>query len=142
MFKRTSIKPYLISAAVAACVMSPAAGVARADQPGTNEVVELDIDAPSLGDALRQLGAQASLSLLYSDALVAGRPATPLHGSYRPDDALTKLLQGTGLEAVSGKGNAYVIRKQADKTGAPARAASPSRAAAHHCPASARRGRG
>lgn len=50
-----------------------------------------------LDRALDMLAAQGDMQVAYAPALVAGRRTRGLAGSYTPDEALERLLQGTGL---------------------------------------------
>ncbi|MEG2631305.1 MAG: TonB-dependent receptor plug domain-containing protein, partial [Comamonas sp.] len=53
------------------------------------------------------------LQVLFDDALVEGREAAAVSGSLSPRDALTRLLSGTGLVAVSTQPGTYTLRPQA-----------------------------
>lgn len=59
--------------------------------------VSLDIPAQSLAGALRQLGQQANLQILYSPNDVANRRSPGARGNYAPADALAAVLAGSGL---------------------------------------------
>lgn len=58
-----------------------------------------DIPAGPLAAALNQAGETAKVLLSYDPALVAGLHSDGLHGSYRVDDALHRLLAASGLVA-------------------------------------------
>ncbi|EJO29080.1 TonB-dependent siderophore receptor [Achromobacter marplatensis] len=59
--------------------------------------VPISITAQPLGDALIQLGEQASLVIFYLPETVRGRNAPAVMGNLTPDDALRSLLAGTGI---------------------------------------------
>lgn len=59
--------------------------------------VQISITAQPLGDALLQLGEQASLVIFYLPETVRGRYAPAVSGRLTPDDALRRLLAGTQL---------------------------------------------
>ncbi|KAG1442660.1 hypothetical protein G6F57_018333 [Rhizopus arrhizus] len=59
--------------------------------------VPISITAQPLGDALIQLGEQASLVIFYLPETVRGRNAPAVMGNLAPDDALRSLLAGTGI---------------------------------------------
>lgn len=61
------------------------------------EALSLNLPAQSLGDALLQLGEQAQLQIFYLPEIVAGRQAPALSGQLTPDQALARLLAGTGI---------------------------------------------
>lgn len=60
--------------------------------------VRINMQAQSLGDALTQLGEQASLQIFYLPETVQGLKAPAVAGSLTPDQALQRLLAGTGVE--------------------------------------------
>ncbi|WMD20335.1 TonB-dependent siderophore receptor [Achromobacter seleniivolatilans] len=59
--------------------------------------VQISITAQPLGDALIQLGEQASLVIFYLPETVRGRNAPAVMGRLTPDEALRNLLAGTGI---------------------------------------------
>lgn len=59
--------------------------------------VQISITAQPLGDALLQLGEQASLVIFYLPETVRGRTAPAVAGQLTPDEALRRLLAGTGI---------------------------------------------
>ncbi|WP_373003011.1 TonB-dependent receptor domain-containing protein [Hyphomonas sp.] len=114
MFNKTQFNARLFSAAASSIILSTGLTGAYADTPARGEQVEFNIDAPMLADALRAFGAQSGAPILFTEALVAGRAAPRLNGNFAPTDALYQLLEGSGLEAIKGPGQAIVIRKRAD----------------------------
>ncbi|VVO19208.1 TonB-dependent siderophore receptor [Pseudomonas fluorescens] len=68
---------------------------------GVSEVqaapVEVDIPAQSLASALQQLGQQANLQILYSPDMVKGIKSTAVAGNLEPEQALDRLLLGSGI---------------------------------------------
>lgn len=59
--------------------------------------VDINIPAQPLRSALHQLAQQAGMQLLYADAAAEGKTAPAVVGRYTPEQALQKLLEGTGL---------------------------------------------
>ncbi|ENO87720.1 TonB-dependent receptor [Thauera linaloolentis 47Lol = DSM 12138] len=59
--------------------------------------VSISISPQPLGQALLQLGKQAGLQLFFSQETVAGYEAPAVSGSLSPDEALRRLLSGTGV---------------------------------------------
>ncbi len=57
----------------------------------------LDIPAQSLDGALRELGQQSGLQILYPPEVVQGQHGTEVRGDFEPETALRRLLNGTGL---------------------------------------------
>ena len=75
-------------------VSGPVAAQAQS-QPSTT--VAIEIPAQPLGDALLQLGQQTELQFFYPSELVQGRRAPAVSGELTPEQALQRLLQGSGL---------------------------------------------
>lgn len=65
--------------------------------------------AQPLGTALTQLATRANLVIGVDAALVQGKQAPALQGTYTPADALRRLLAGSGLEAEP-LGDGFVLR--------------------------------
>lgn len=79
--------------------MAPPAAHAQAGMQ-----VRIDIPAQSLNRALLQLGQQTDIQLYYLPETVQGLNAPAVSGTMTPDQALQKLLAGTGIEfRTSGK---------------------------------------
>ena len=131
MFNKAVFKTRLFSAAAATIILAAGMGRVHADAPVSEREVAFDIDAPLLGDALRAFGVQTGTPILFSEALVAGRAAPGVNGTFAPSEALDRLLRDTGLEAVRGQGQAIIIRKQSK---GPEPAVPPSRPARAEAP--------
>lgn len=58
---------------------------------------DFSVPAQSLGGALTMLGRQADMRILFTDDLVQGRRSSGLRGEMGVEEALTRLLAGTGL---------------------------------------------
>jgi hypothetical protein len=61
-------------------------------------VLQFDVQAQSLADALRIVATQTNTNILYDPSLVAGRQVGALKTQSTLDDALMQLLNGTGLK--------------------------------------------
>ncbi|OCC23296.1 hypothetical protein MB02_11695 [Croceicoccus estronivorus] len=72
-----------------------------------------DIPAGSLGSALNRLGRNAGVAISYDGALVRGKKTARLSGTYTIEEALNRLLSGTGLEARPDGAGGFVVRKAA-----------------------------
>jgi outer membrane receptor protein involved in Fe transport len=75
---------------VAAALSTPAAAAGSG-------VVAVNIPAGSLDNALAAIAGQTHQQVLYTADLVEGRRAPALHGDFTPEDALNRLLEGTGI---------------------------------------------
>ncbi|MDR3506383.1 MAG: TonB-dependent receptor [Caulobacteraceae bacterium] len=74
--------------------LAPWAADARA---APRAVAHFNIPAEPLSSALNQLAVQSNHEILFSPALTAGRPSDGLRGDYSVEEALGRLLAGTGL---------------------------------------------
>jgi len=90
--------------ASAALLTAPAA---HAQQDSAREY---NIPAQDLGQAITQLALASGRQIIVSDDLVRGRRAPMLRGRYSAEDALTALLGGSGLRAVT-VGNTLVVQR-------------------------------
>jgi outer membrane receptor protein involved in Fe transport len=72
-----------------------------------------------LAALLNALAAQGRIQILYDAELLAGRRAEGLHGTYSVEAALTRLLRGTGLEAVAVNADTFVVKPAARSTPSP-----------------------
>src|SRR5687768_13818920 len=74
-------------------------------------LIEINSANRPLSEALRVVGQQAGLNLLVDSGLVAGRQAPAVRGRMTSDEALSRLLQGSGLvvRRIDG-GSAYIQR--------------------------------
>jgi iron complex outermembrane receptor protein len=61
-------------------------------------VLQFDVKAQPLTDALRIIAAQTNTNILYDPSLVAGRKVVAFRAQSTLDDALVQLLDGTGLK--------------------------------------------
>ncbi|MBK8815572.1 MAG: TonB-dependent receptor [Methylococcaceae bacterium] len=66
-----------------------------------------------LSTAISQLSEQADLEINYPAALVQGLKSPGLNGDYTGQDALNRLLKGTGLRAKVAPNHAYTLEKAA-----------------------------
>ena len=72
-----------------------------------------DIPATDLGEALQTYGRLSNAQLLFSPALVRGRRSHAVNGRLSADDALKRLLSGSGLVFSRTSGNVILITGQA-----------------------------
>lgn len=82
---------------IAALVVAPRPSLATEPPSPSGRTQPFDIKAQDLGSALRELGTQTSLNLLYENGVVAGRRSAPVLGSMSREAALSAMLQGAGL---------------------------------------------
>ena len=102
--KAAFFRVILFSTALAAA-STPACAAAKS-------VVTLDIPAASLDDALRAVGRQTGREIMYTADLVSGLRAPRLAERLTADEAIRRLLRGTGLEAEF-RTDVVIIRRRA-----------------------------
>jgi iron complex outermembrane recepter protein len=71
----------------------------------------IDIQAQSLGEALRELGQQTNLQILYSSGDVKNRQSKAIKGDMSPEQALKQLLLGTEFVFEYTAENAVIVKK-------------------------------
>lgn len=101
MHRRTPIA-LAVAAALGLCVAAPLHA-----QTGKTELQQA---AQALGPALDALAAKTGARLLYSPEAVKGKQAPALAGSLSAEDALSRLLAGTGLTWTRSADGAYAIK--------------------------------
>jgi outer membrane receptor protein involved in Fe transport len=74
-------------------VLACSAGMAQAQKK-----THVDIPAQPLADSLRAIGSQSNTNILFDRSLVADRQAAALKAYLTPDEALSRLLAGTGIK--------------------------------------------
>jgi len=62
------------------------------------QAASFDLPAQPLADAIRAVGSQTNTNVLFDPPLVADRSARPLKGDLSAEQALTKILAGTGIK--------------------------------------------
>lgn len=106
---RPNMLALMVSMAVAVMAIAPTPATAQA-AAAQEARLSFELSAQPLLGALRAFGRQTQLQVLFDDALVEGRQAAAVSGSLSPRDALTRLLSGTGLVAVSTQPGTYTLR--------------------------------
>lgn len=71
--------------------------------------IEFNLPAGTLADALSLVSRQAGVTLSFDEQRVSGYQVLPLSGRYQVREALQRLLQGTGLQAVAVGNNGWII---------------------------------
>lgn len=97
----------------------PDAALAQADSVATATVQSYSISAGPIELALEDFARQAGLKLSFDAADVRGITTKGLTGDFTAQDGLSRLLSGSGLEAVAEAGG-YVIKKPVLADGKPA----------------------
>ncbi len=72
-------------------------------------LIVFDLPAQPLRLALEQFDARTSLSVFFPSALAEGRTSSAVHGLFTPEQALHRLLEGTGLTVQPAAREAFVL---------------------------------
>lgn len=102
---RASLRRRLLASSV--WVLACASALPAAAAPDT---VAVDVAAGTLDSALATLATQTRQQVLYTADLVANRKAPALKGAYTPDEALSRLLAGSGIVAKRTGPNVVVLQ--------------------------------
>jgi iron complex outermembrane receptor protein len=73
---------------------------------------EINIEAQDLPGAIRKLGAQTGIQVIFTADELSGLKAAAVHGNMPVEAALRKLLAGCGCELSSTGANTFVIRRE------------------------------
>ena len=87
------------------CLIGAAAPGFAQDRPP----VAIDIPAQPLGQSIADLTEQAGVTIVAPDELVAGKFAPAVSGTLAPEEAVRRLLAGSGLTTRSGQGGALIV---------------------------------
>ncbi|WP_041361957.1 TonB-dependent receptor [Methylovorus sp. MP688] len=96
----------LLHLAIVACLCQ----MTQAHAADTGTASHLQIAAQPLGQALTELAAKTGMLIGVDADLVRNKQAKPINGQYQPEDALTALLAGSGLQAVKGSNGSYTLK--------------------------------
>ena len=102
--RRGAVLVLLCAAAMGAS--APCAAVAGPRRPATS--LRFDIPSQPLSQALNQLAVRSDREILFSPALTRGRLSPPLNGVFTAEEALERLLAGSGLE-VRLEGRSFLV---------------------------------
>ena len=110
----TAIRHALLCAALGAIILPPLAVAAETPGNTTSVRFELAIPAGSLDSALTELSRATGLNIAFAPADLAGKTTAGLNGRYSTEQALQRLVAGSGLQAVAqGTGGYRLIVIQA-----------------------------
>lgn len=102
----------------------PAIGTPPIDSTSdaAGNLLDFDIPAQPLGDALSQYGITSSQPAVFMSDLLNGRTSSAVRGRYTPEAALGLLLEGTGLvieKITSGVGDSFLLKEASQTPEAP-----------------------
>ncbi len=70
----------------------------HATASNSKEIVQFDIEAQDLGNALAEFAVQSGKEILFVEGEITGKLTNAVQGSYEPIDALERLLADTGVQ--------------------------------------------
>jgi iron complex outermembrane receptor protein len=103
-----------VAASLAVVTALPAAAKVETAAPATKQ--RFDIPAQKTGDALNAFSRQSGLRLLFSYDAVQGKKTDALRGEFTTDEALKRLLAGTGLCYQMTADSVVLIRESNEST--------------------------
>lgn len=81
--------------------LTPVIGVHAAEPASASMTRHFDIPAGSLDGALTRLSRETGLNVAFEQADLAGKSSSAVQGNFTPDQALARLLAGSGLQALA-----------------------------------------
>ncbi|WP_219214277.1 STN domain-containing protein [Variovorax boronicumulans] len=97
---------------------------ARSVMPTTSQRMAFDIPAQPLGDALQAYAQATGLSVFFDGQLTASRHSMAVQGEFTPQDALQRLLEGSGLVARFTADTTLTLAEDLSASGSPPAVAS------------------
>jgi Fe(3+) dicitrate transport protein len=107
VFKTNKINRIGQQSALLLCAIN--LGIASAEPLKTEIPANINIQSQPLGNALKQFATQTGKNIIFDKTLVNGKTAPPVKGNFGEMDALKRVLENSGLEAVQENGT-IVIR--------------------------------
>lgn len=107
-----------------AALMLDVAGQSKANTAEPQQIT-FALPVMPLGDALREVARQTGQNLVVDDRLIAGRTAPPISGQLSAEEAVARLLEGTGLSSRMVEGTLVVERGPFAETAIAAGSAEP-----------------
>lgn len=105
--KFNSFRHSLLASAVIVALSSLPAASLKAQE--SNNTIEISIPAKPLGEALVELANTTGLTIVATNELVRGKQSPALIGRYSPEQALNKMLEGSGLVASPSSTGAFIV---------------------------------
>lgn len=109
-FKPLALSIHLIAAASLGTLLVLPAAQAETSQSAAQATQQFNIPAGSLSQVLARLSAQAGIYLVGASELASGKNSNGLQGSYTVENALSQILNGSGLVAVAQGDNSYTLQ--------------------------------
>ena len=97
---------------LASVSVTAAIGVApvEAQAQAQEQSYDIDIPAQSLNDAIRALGRSTRQTIVFDGAIVRGKRSATVRGNMTPEEALDRMLSGSGLVMAKGARGSLTVR--------------------------------
>ncbi|RMO06828.1 TonB-dependent siderophore receptor [Pseudomonas coronafaciens pv. zizaniae] len=105
----SSLHPLALAVLMACAAMPLHAAESSVPNQDVTAARSFSIPAGDLGQVLNSFSEQAGLALAFDPALTRGKRSTGLQGTYSTDEAIARLLGGSGLRARALSANRYRI---------------------------------
>ncbi len=122
---RAKFRPSLLAHALALSIGIAWGGAATAAAAQQGKAHSFSVARQPLADSLNRVAQQADVQLMVPTTLVRGRTAPALSGKYTVDQALNKLLTGTGLVHRSTPNGVITVSRAGDATPADVQSSAP-----------------
>jgi len=110
-FKPLALSIHLIAAASMGTLLTLPAAQAETTQSVAQATQQFNIPAGSLSQVLARLSAQAGIYLVGASELASGKSSDGLQGNYTVENALSHILNGSGLVAVAQGDKSYALHQ-------------------------------
>lgn len=115
-YRGLGVRAWALAGAAVAVIGSPA---------WSAELRRFDIPSQDLAGAIEAFGRQSDQDVVFDASVARGKRAPAVIGAYRPDDALGRLLYGSGLAARRINASSVMVEVAGPQDGAVAAAAEP-----------------
>ncbi|WP_420042169.1 secretin and TonB N-terminal domain-containing protein, partial [Pseudomonas coronafaciens] len=105
----SSLHPLALAVLMACAAMPLHASESSVPNPDITAARSFSIPAGDLGQVLNSFSEQAGFALAFDPALTRGKRSTGMQGTYSTDEAIARLLGGSGLRARALSANRYRI---------------------------------
>lgn len=112
-----SFRPRLLNRAVRHALICYSLTGLSASMVQAADQKQIDIPAGTLDSALTQLSRSIGVNIVFDQQLLAGKASAGLHGRFTPDQALSELLNSSGLGAVK-QADGFVLVPMKSDSGA------------------------
>src|SRR5690242_8599851 len=103
-----SLIGFVLALAITATLMLPGMREASAQQV-EQRTHQFDLPRQALADSLRAVGSKAGTNVVFDPAAVRGKESPSLRGTYTAEEAIKRLLDGSGLSVRKTEGGSLLV---------------------------------